>query len=361
MKRVVILETQLVHYRVSFFVQLASALREHGISLVVGYSGGDGELPSPLGVDLPVHTRWNGRLVVQDAWRLVRDAELVIVSQENRLLFNYVLLALSRLGVKRVAYWGHGFNHQAERSGGSEWLKRRLLSRVDWWFAYTPSVARYLERHGVRSDHLTVVHNTIDVEAMRAAVAAADVTAARARLAIAPDARIGIYCGALSRAKQLGFVVDAAAEIRRLVPAFELIVVGDGPERTMLEAIAHYRPFVHVVGPAFGAARAGYFKLAEVSLLPAHAGLGIVDAFAAGVPVATTDRDGHGPEREYLRTGINSITTPFDVGLYARGIAALLADRDELVRGARATASELPMQRMVAAFATGVVRCLEQT
>lgn len=362
MKRVVILETQLKHYRASFVTQLASTLRERDVELVVGYSHGDHdsvELPTTLGVKLPIRTWLNRRLVFQSAWRLARDADLVIVSQENRLLFNYILIALSRLGVKRVAYWGHGYNHQAERPGFSEWFKRTLLRRVDWWFAYTSEVAPYLESHGVRPDHITVVHNTIDVEAMRAAIATTDVAAVRATLGIDRDARIGVYCGALSSAKQIGFLVDAAAELRRLVPTFELIVVGDGPERGMIEAIARYRPFVHVVGPAFDAQRAAYFAIAEIAMLPARAGLGIVDAFAAGIPVATTDRSGHGPEREYLRPGVNSIATPFDVDQYARAIAAVLANRDDLARGARATANELPMRRMVDAFTDGILRCME--
>ena len=39
--------------------------------------------------------------------------------------------------------------------------------------------------------------------------------------------------------------------------------------------------------PAFGAARGHYFAIADICLIPAQVGLGIVDAFAAGVPIAT--------------------------------------------------------------------------
>ena len=72
MKRVVILETQLKHYRESFVTQLASTLRERGVSLVVGYSDPSArerdkadnvELPDTLGVKLPVRAWWNDRIV----------------------------------------------------------------------------------------------------------------------------------------------------------------------------------------------------------------------------------------------------------------------------------------------------------
>jgi glycosyltransferase involved in cell wall biosynthesis len=363
MKRVVILETQHKHYRDSFVNQLASTLRERRVELVVGYSSGDHdtvELPSTLGVNLDVHT-WHG-LVFQNAWRLVRDADLVVVSQENRLLFNYLLIALSQLGVKRLAYWGHGFNHQAEQTGVSEWLKRALLTRADWWFAYTSKVGRYLEAHGVRPDRITVVHNTIDVEVMRADIAATDMGAVRAALGIAREARVGIYCGAVTAAKQIGFLVDAAAEIRRLVPTFELVVVGDGPERPMLEAIARYRPFIHVVGPAFGIDRARYFALAEACLIPAQVGLVIVDAFAAGLPLITTDAPGHGPELEYLSTETGFVT-PNEIDAYAAAVARVLLDPQRLAgmrAAARARGLELPLARMVGHFADGIRRCLER-
>lgn len=371
MRRVVILETQLKRYRVPFVHQLAAALRVHDISLVVGYSdpppqdrdrADTVELDRELGHKLPLATLWHGRIVLQPAWALVRDADLVIVGQANGLLFNYVLLALSRLGVKRVAYWGHGYNHQARGGGVAEWFKRKLLGRIDWWFAYTPEVTTYLVDQGIREDTITTVYNTIDIEALRIAIAGVDRARARARLGIALESRVALYCGALVPEKQLGFLVDAAAEVRRLVPDFELVIVGAGRERAMLEALAHYRPFIHVVGPAFEADRATYFAISDVCMLPAYAGLAVNDAFAAGLPIATTDHPGHGPERGYLTPTVDSIVSDFDVDGYAQAIAELLADPASLAAmkaAARRAADRVPMQRMVAAFTEGIVRCLE--
>ncbi len=368
MKRVLILETQLKRYRERLFIELARVLRGRGVELVIGYGAPSTnerlkadtvELEPTLGVKLPTWSWLRDRVVWQPALRLALDADLVVVGQANGALFSYVLLALSALGVARVGYWGHGFNHQAERPGLSEWWKRKLVPRVDWWFAYTATVARYLEVHGVKRDRITTLTNTIDVEGVRYEVAAVDRAAVRDRLGVPKHARVGLYCGALVATKQLGFVVDAAAELRRLVPTFELLIVGDGPERSMLEAIAQYRSYVHVVGPAFDAARAEYFAIAEVCLLPAQLGLAVVDAFAAGVPIATTDHPGHGPEREYLEPDINAVITAFDVDAYAAAVARLLGDSTRLARGARATADQLSFHRMVDEFASGIVRCLE--
>src|SRR5262249_22249958 len=140
------------------------------------------------------------RVFVQLAWGAIRDAELVVIDQGNKHAFNYLLLALSRLGLKRVAYWGHGYNHQAGAHGASAWLKRRLLTHVDWWFAYTAGVGRYLVGQGVDPGIITVVQNTIDTDELAEAVRAHgddDGREVRRRLGIADDARVGLFCGSL--------------------------------------------------------------------------------------------------------------------------------------------------------------------
>ncbi|MEO9186676.1 MAG: glycosyltransferase family 4 protein [Kofleriaceae bacterium] len=368
MTRVLIIEAQLKQYRRRFLVELAATLRARGIDLVVAYSaptaaertkGDTIELPG-IAVEVPAYGLGD-RIVLQHAWRLARGCDLVIFGQANGQLLNYALVVRSWLGLQRVAYWGHGYNHQGSHHSWSERLKRRLLCVTDWWFAYTPSVARYLVEHGVPGRAITTVFNTIDVDELASAVAARDATAVRARIGCAAGARVGLYCGALVPAKQLGFLADAAAAIRERVAGFELVVVGDGPERAMLDAIAHYRPYLHIVGPAFGSDRADYFAAAEIALLPAQVGLAIVDAFAAGLPIVTTTAPGHGPELDYM-TSSTGVQTAFDVDVYATAVAALFDDPTRLTEmraAASASAAELPLRRMVEQFATGIVRCLE--
>jgi len=368
MTRVLIVETQLKQYRRRFLVELAATLRTRGIDLVVAYSepseterarGDTIELPG-IGVKVSAFALGD-RIVVQRAWHLARSSDLVIVGQANSQLLTYALLARSRLGLQRVAYWGHGYNHQADRRSWSERLKRRMVGLVDWWFAYTPSISHYLVEHGVREEAITTVYNTIDVEELAHAVAQRDAARVRGRLEIAANAPVGLYCGALVATKQLGFLADAAAEIRERVPGFELVIVGDGPERKMLRAVARYRPYLRIVGPAFGPDRADYFAIADVALLPAQVGLAIVDAFAAGLPLVTTTAAGHGPELDYM-TAATGIQTAFDPSAYAAAVVALLGDRGRLAAmraAARARAAELPLARMVDQFASGIVRCLE--
>jgi glycosyltransferase involved in cell wall biosynthesis len=373
-RNVVIVTTVVKQYRRAFLGELAARLRRDDIALRIAYSDPNRvertksdnlELPPELGVKVPGVWLLGDRVFVQLAWAAVRDADMVIVEQANKHALNYVLLALSRLGRKRVAYWGHGYNHQARAPGASEWLKRKLLTSVDWWFAYTAGVARYLADHGVDPGIITVVQNTIDTRELADAVSAHradDGRALRRRLGIADAARVGLFCGSLYADKKLELLVEAARRIRARRPDFELIVVGDGPARDTIRAAAADLPFVHYVGPAFGRDRAAYFAISDVFLIPGLVGLAIVDAFTAGLPVFTTQIAGSGPEVEYLVPEVNGVMTADDAGAYAAAVCRVLGDPGELARmqaGARATAARLTLGHMVEAFATGVARCLD--
>jgi glycosyltransferase involved in cell wall biosynthesis len=372
-RRVLILWPQIKQYRKRFLCELAARLGRDGIALRVAYSAPNRdertksdnvELPAELGVEVPGLWLLGRRVFAQLAWREVRDADLVIVEQGNRLVINFLLIALSWLGRVRVAYWGHGYNRQARAPGASEWLKRKLLTRVDWWFAYTEGVGRYLTGHGVDPAIITVVQNTIDTRELAEAVRAHDDDARRAvrrRLGLTDDARVGLFCGSLYADRKLELLVAATRQVRERHPDFQLIVVGDGPARAAIRAAADQLAFVHYVGPAFGPDRAAYFAISDVFLMPGSIGLSIVDAFTTGLPVFTTDLWLHGPEIEYLEPGVNGEMTADDASAYAAAISRVLDDPDTLARmreAARATAARLTLAHMVEAFATGITQCL---
>jgi glycosyltransferase involved in cell wall biosynthesis len=373
-RRVLILEAQLKQYRRTFLIELAARLRRDDIALTVAYSppnrferakSDNLQLSSDLGIEVPGLWLFGERLFVQLAWGAIRSADLVIMEQSNKHAINYLLLAMSRLGRKRVAYWGHGYNHQARAPGPSEWLKRKLLPHVDWWFAYTDGVGRYLAEQGVDPDIITVVQNTIDTRELGDAVnalGAADRYAVRDRLGIADTARVGLYCGSLYADKKLEFLIVAAQQIRDARPDFELVVVGDGLSRDAIFAAAARHSFIHYVGPAFGRERAAYFAISDVFLNPGLVGLAIVDAFTTGLPVFTTDIPVHSPEIEYLEPGVNGVVTPPESWAFAAAVCSVLDDPDQLAAmraAARATAARLTLGHMVEAFATGIVQCLE--
>ena len=65
------------------------------------------------------------------------------------------------------------------------------------------------------------------------------------------------------------------------------MIAGEGPARDSVAAAAAARPHVLWAGRAEGERKAALLKSAAVMMIPGALGLAVVDAFAAGVPVAT--------------------------------------------------------------------------
>jgi L-malate glycosyltransferase len=376
LRRVVILQRDLPHYRSPFFECLRAELLERGVQLDVVRSGprGHGRLPGDIG-DLPwSHTRparefgiGEHRGLWQSLDRTVSSADLVIVEQAARLISNYALLARQILLKRPMALWGHGRNFQSDaaRTRAAERLKYWLSKRVHWWFAYNELSAQVVHELGFPVERTTVVQNSTDTRAFRRLVASvpSEILVQEAQRFGLRRGKTAIFVGNFHPDKQLGFLFEASEHLHRADPGFSLLVVGSGVEQALVEDVAARRPYVHYLGNRFDTELATAFALADVVLVPGWAGLVIVDAFAAGVPILPSGSFPHPPEICYLESGENGILVD-DGGSptrYAERVLALLRDpteRAHLVRGCDASASTYSVEAMAARFARGIMGAL---
>lgn len=374
MRRVVIFQYRLLHYRIGLFDLLRERCRANDIELhlVHGQPTRREQLKNDVGnlawADLVTNHYWE--VGARDwVWQplpvSLRDADLVVVMQENRLLSNYPLL-LSRLWANRkVAYWGHGANFQSEASQGlRERWKRLLLTRVDWWFAYTQLTADMVIESGYPLDRITCLNNAIDTNAFRrelAAVTDSALVKEREALDISSSAPVGLFCGSLYPDKRLEFLVDAVDRIHAEAPDFHCIVLGDGPSMPLMREAAATRSWLHLLGVKKGAEKAVYFRLADFMLNPGLVGLHIVDAFCAALVILTTSNAKHSPEIAYLRHGENGFMTGDSTVEYTQAVLRLIHDTEQLGRikaAALADAERYTLGNMVERFADGIKRCL---
>lgn len=375
MKKVAIIQRVLPHYRVAFFHGLREALVQEGIELELFYGQ---EYPGTVPKTVDLNVDWAHRLenhystllgvelVWQPCLKPLRDADLVIMEQANRLLINYLLL-FSRWINKRpkLAYWGHGRNMQADASRNwRESFKRLLTNSVDWWFAYTAMSAKTVISGGFPAEKITLVQNTIDATALNRAadaLSAARLDGLRAELGIEASDKVGVFCGGMYADKKLDFLLEACEAIHARVPDFHVVLIGNGPEQGKVEAAAARWSWVHYVGPVYGPDRVTYFKLGSALLMPGLVGLAIVDSFVTETPIFTTDLPLHSPEVAYLQDGINGMMTDFSVKAYADAVAAYLEDgaaQEKLKRGCAESARLYTLENMVANFAAGIKNCL---
>lgn len=371
MPRVCIIQPVMKQYRLPFFTALSQLLAADGCQLQVVYGtpwaverrrGDHVDLPPPLG--RRVRSAMLGGMLWLPVLRPWLRADLVVVEHANKNLLNLPLAALRQLGMKRLAYWGHGRDRQVDSGTFGERFKRRSLHWADWWFAYTAESAAYVAAQGFAAGRVTVVQNAVDTRELRAQLASvdeADRTRQRQQLGWPDDSRIAVYCGSLYANKRLDLLMAAADRVHARQPRFRLLLIGDGPLRASVEDFARDRAWVHVAGARFGRDKAQLLSLAEIWLNPGLVGLGILDAFCARLPVLTTDLPLHSPEIEYLEPGRNGLLLPPDADALANAIDGLLADpaRLQALRaGAEASSRCYSIEAMAQNFAAGVRQCL---
>jgi glycosyltransferase involved in cell wall biosynthesis len=374
-RNVVILQKLVLRYREPFYEQLRERLHGVGIGLRVIEARPDDPIemrgtPADLAwaerAPARLFTVRGRRLIWQPVLGRTRDADLIVVEQASQLLVNYLLLARQSAGGPRLAFWGHGQHHGLWASSRiGEGLKRFTSRRADWWFAYTEGSAEVVAALGFPRERITIVRNSTDTVRLRRLIetaTASDVATLRADLGVR-GRRIGIFVGSLEWDKRLDYLIEAADHLRGLVPDFELVIVGGGPRREWVERMVAARPWAHLTGVRFDRELAALLSTSSALLVPASAGLVVVDSFGAGVPLVASTAFPHGPEMEYLDSGSNGLLVKDDADpeRYAAAAAALLLDeprRQRLVEGCRSTADQLGVEQMVERFARGVEKAL---
>lgn len=375
-RRVLIHQRRLTHYRVPLFEQLRALLAEDGITLDLVHGQPD---PGELGKRDSGHLPW--AMQVQNRyWRignkyacwqptppLPAAPDLVIVTQENSLLSNYTLLLKRHFGGPLLAYWGHGANLQSGNPHGlKESFKRWTTTKVDWWFAYTGMSVELVRRSGFPPGHITNLENAIDISSLKrylAQISAEKVDALRAHLGWGNECvgHVGLFLGSLYADKRLDFLFQAADRLHVLDPLFHLLIVGDGPQRPVVEDACRNRPWCAWAGAQSGQEKARHLAFADVLLNPGLVGLGILDAFASGTPMVTTDCGLHSPEIDYLRNGENGLMTANTLEGFVAGVHQVLADqfsRERLAKGCEAAASRYTVENMAVNFHAGILQAL---
>jgi len=374
---VAVVQKSLPQYRQRFFELLRKQLDEIGIEfvLIYGQPGSadatkkdTGELSWAHKIHNKIFRFRSREAYWQPCLGLLRNVDLVIVEQANKLLINYVLLVQHLLGVRKLAFWGHGKNFQAH--GGnrfSELVKRFISRRVHWWFAYNELSARVVEDNGFPGKRITSVQNAVDTRRLVEVRRNTDpgiIEGLTGELGL-KGRNVCIYVGGMYAEKRIKFLLEACVLVREKIPDFEMIFIGSGIDKSLVEEAAYEHNWVRYIGPKFDKEKVPYFMLSKLSLMPGAVGLVVLDAFALEVPLVTTAVSSHGPEIEYLEDDVNGVVVAEteDPATYASTVACLLKDdgiRARLVEGCRASRDRYTVEEMAERFTTGILAALER-
>jgi len=244
----------------------------------------------------------------------------------------------------------HGLGRPAPR-----WIVGRFLRSLDALIAYSSKGASDYVRAGVPPERVLVAPN---------AVSGRGAEAIAARLLERPDLiqrwrrELGIserptivYVGRLIPAKRVGALLQACSS---LADECELLIVGDGPERASLQALAEaVFPRARFLGQQEGQDLALAFAAADLFVLPGTGGLAVHEAMLHGKPVVVGESDG--TQADLVRDGRNGFCVPPGDGrALERVIRSCLSDPEALRRmGAesrRIATEEVSIDGMIRTF-----------
>ncbi|MTI30626.1 glycosyltransferase family 4 protein [Xanthovirga aplysinae] len=372
MKKVLIIDRVISQYRGEFYNQLKSELKKKGTELLLIYGKGTKKDQQKKDkIDISWGHLVNGKtiwimgldLYWQTSFLLLKEADLVIVQQANKLLFNYYLMLFRKIHGVKLAFCGHGKNMQSPEYSLANQIKKKLLTQVDWWFPYTEGVKRYLIKNKFNKDRISVIENAIDTRALLSqyqAISNAQTDSIKEELGIQSE-NIGLYCGGIYKEKRIDFLIQACDRIKSFIPDFHFILIGAGNESEKVVVAQKKRNWMHYLGPKFNEEKVPYFKLASVFLMPGLVGLAILDTFAMETPLITTQYPYHSPEIEYLAPGQNGVMTKNNINSFAEGVVKVLKNPEKLQhlkKGCQSSALLYTNEKMVKNFSEGIVKCL---
>jgi glycosyltransferase involved in cell wall biosynthesis len=229
----------------SMIAHLARHLRASGDDLEIGCLGALGTIGEELradGLSVVMYPRRPG-FDLTLPWRLAaraRAGRFDVVHTHQRTALFYGLLA-GLLHAVPIVYTEHGPWVGPGPRAGQRLFNRLLGRRACRITAVSDDAARRLkEIEGFAGRDITVIRNGVDGGAW-AAAARDGRASARARVGLPSQAVILGSVGRLHAVKNHQMLIEVIAELRRRVPAAALVLVGDGPERAALAALAQER------------------------------------------------------------------------------------------------------------------------
>jgi glycosyltransferase involved in cell wall biosynthesis len=296
-------------------VSLAQHLERRGHKVVVACKRGHPlvEMMRRTGVDardLPIGGKLNVRAPLLLA-HLIRQEQIDVVHTQ----------------LSTAALWG---------SLAARWTGRPVLAHVralntKWCYlladrivANSHGVKTHLVAQGVPAARIDVIYNGIDPECYQSALTPAE---ARRQCGLAPTgAIVGVAAHLTAKKGHAGFL-EAAAALRGAAPGATFLLLGDGPERARLQALAASLGMAdRVVFAGFRDDVCPWMRAMDVVVLPSIAmeGFGrvLVEAALMGKPAVTTDLGG---TAEVVQDGVTGyVVPPGDVPALTRAILRLL-------------------------------------
>ena len=167
-----------------------------------------------------------------------------------------------------------------------------------------------------------------------------------------------LFVGRLQARKKLDNLITACSRLPASLQP-DLLIVGDGPERAALEALAaKVYPKAHLTGALYGDDLEEQFQKADLFVLPGTGGLALQQAMSYGLPVIAAQADG--TQADLVRPANGWQIPSDDIDALVQTLSEALSDLPNLRRmgeeSYRIVKEEINLEKMVSVFLDALQR-----
>jgi glycosyltransferase involved in cell wall biosynthesis len=208
---------------------------------------------------------------------------------------------------------------------------KNFCRRCDLIITPTAIVKNILQREYGVAQRIEALPTGVD----DAAVQKADPRGIREKYGVAPDAPLLMYCGRLSKEKNIEFLLRAFQKISTAAPDARLMIVAFGPLEAALKKLAaelRVADKVIFTGRVERARVYDYLKAGDLFVCASKTetqGLVISEAKACGRPAVAIDARG---VSQMIENGADGYLVPDDLAVFSQKVIALLKSPAELRR-----------------------------
>jgi len=258
---------------------------------------------------------WLGRFLFQPA--VIKNAlwgkeQTVIYLGNMWYLSTWIAAVIARLVGKKVLMWTHGVR-RPER-GVQGFLRRLFYQLADGLLLYGKKAKRLLAESGYPEEKMHVIYNSLDYEHQKKI--ASEITKQsrnnlRSSLFRKPELPILLTLGRMVKRINYPLLLEAAKKLRDDDYPVNILILGDGPEREIVENLVsqyHLDGYVNLYGACYNEIIVGaLINAADITIGPGSIGLACIHSLTYGTPVfCHNDPDGElGPEFEVVKIGVN--------------------------------------------------------
>jgi glycosyltransferase involved in cell wall biosynthesis len=243
--------------------------------------------------------------------------DVCVLCGNPRLLSNYPLLFSAKRRKVGLIWWGQGHTPGPPRI--SEIIRHKVMRLADVLLLYTNAEVDEFVKKGFAVNRVFSTNNTIDTRPIDLAMQfwTRDKLQQFKEKHGLHDKQLFLFCGRLNTKCELEQAFHALHLIRKAHQQVRLLIIGSGPEKDRLVALAwelNIQDCIIWIGTKYDQIDlAPWFLSALAYVYPGSIGLSLNHAMAYGLPVVThSDKQWHNPEFAFLKNGINGVTYPKD-------------------------------------------------